>query len=79
MRCRNILQVVKMFKEKAPLMHDYDFYVLHFNYYKDKDMAGAFDPPDVAVNRTNFPHMQDVLAAVLKKKLKFEEEAMKAR
>ena len=38
MRCRNVLQVVKMFKEKAPLMHDYDFYVLFFNYYKEKDL-----------------------------------------
>lgn len=74
MRCRNILQVVKLFKEKGPLMHDYDFYVLHFNYYKEQDMQGAFDPPEVAVNRTCFPHMQDVIASALKKKLRLEEE-----
>lgn len=51
-----------MFKEKAPLMHEYDFFVLLFNYYKDKDLSGYFDPPEVGVNRTNFPHLQDVIA-----------------
>ena len=74
MRCRNVLQVAKLVREKAPLMHDYDFFVLHFNYYKDKDLSGAFDPPDVGVNRTCFPHMQDVVAAQLQKKLKKEEQ-----
>ena len=54
MRCKNILQVVNVFKEKAPLMHDYDFYVLFFNYFKEKDMAAYFDSPDLATNRTCF-------------------------
>ena len=35
-------------------MHDYDFYALFFNYFKDKDMQAQFDPPDVALNRANF-------------------------
>lgn len=39
MRCKNILQVVRVFTEKAPLLHDYDFYCLYFNYFKDKDMT----------------------------------------
>jgi len=43
-----------MFKEKAPLLHNYDFYVLFFNYFKDKDLQAQFDPPDVAINRTSF-------------------------
>ena len=57
MRCVNILQVVKMFKEKAPLMHDYDFYCLFFQYNKDKDVSAAFTSPEIAVNRTNFPSL----------------------
>jgi hypothetical protein len=38
MRCNNILQVVKIFKERALLMHEYDLYVLLFNYFKEKDL-----------------------------------------
>jgi len=58
-----------MFKEKSPLMHEYDFYVLFFNYYKEQDMSASFDPPDVAVNRTCFPHIQDVVATSLRKRI----------
>eukprot|EP00347_Sterkiella_histriomuscorum_P021263 403334621 len=79
MRCRNVLQLVSMFKEKAPLIHEYDFFVLLFNHYKDKDLGGYFDPPDVGVNRTNFPHIQDVIAGQLKKRLENEDKAMRQR
>ncbi len=37
-------------------------------------MQGAFDPPDIAVNRTCFPHMDDVIASIRNKKLKMQEE-----
>ncbi|CDW76254.1 UNKNOWN [Stylonychia lemnae] len=79
MRCKNVLQIVTLFREKAPLMHEYDFFMLLFEYNKDKDLAGIFDPPDVGINRTNFPHLQEVIAGSLRKRLEKEEKAMRER
>ena len=62
LRCKNIVQVVSTFHQKALLLHEYDFYVLFFNYFKDKDMTAQFDPPEIAQNRTVFAPLQDVIA-----------------
>mmetsp|Transcript_18240 Transcript_18240/g.17367 ORF Transcript_18240/g.17367 Transcript_18240/m.17367 type:complete len:88 (-) Transcript_18240:206-469(-) len=68
-----MVQVVSTFNQKALLLHDYDFYVLYFNYFKDKDMQSQFDPPDVALNRKNFAPLQEVIAEDLKNRLEDDE------
>ncbi len=58
-------------------MHDYDFFVAMHSYYKEKDMTAQFDPNDVAINRTCFPLLNDVVSAALKKQVDKQEELVK--
>jgi len=55
-------------------MHDYDFYVMLFNYYKEKDVTAAFDGETVAQDRRVFPNLQEVHADTLKKELEKQAE-----
>lgn len=69
LRCSNIIEFVGCFKERALLMHEYDFYVSLFNYHKGKDFSSAFEPPQIVRDRTIYPNLQDVISDTLRKKI----------
>ena len=75
---KNMADFVILFKEKSLLMHEYDFYLSLFDYYKDKN-THQVDPIQSARNdeaKLQFPHLQDVIAAGLKARLQGKQADM---
>jgi hypothetical protein len=71
MLSKNMADLVMTFKEKSLLMHEYDFYLSLFDYYKDKN-THQVDPIQSARTdeaKLQFPHLQNVVAAGLKTRL----------
>jgi hypothetical protein len=38
LKAENIPQLISAFKEKSLVLHEYDFYLQLFNFYKDEDL-----------------------------------------
>ena len=67
MTCKNVPEFIRTFKEKSLLMHEYDFYLNLFDYYKDKDIHQV-DPMQSArthENKKQFPNLQNVISGAI--------------
>jgi hypothetical protein len=55
MACSNIIEMCKVFQQKALLLNDYDFFNLWHNFYKEKNVDQQFLEEHIPVTRSDFP------------------------
>ena len=63
LKCTNIAQFVSVFLERALEINDYDFYLLLFNHYKDKNTKSSIGHSEqIELIKQSMPSLQNVMA-----------------